>query len=111
MKNIIIVGSVNADMVVKFAILPLPRETSLGGTFLMNAGVKVLTRRLLLRDWAVTFGGNIEPWLKSATGRYKIKQYNDGTLVKTTRGSKSQWSQKTPEMNNLDICMYEVIAD
>ncbi len=59
----------------------------------------------------ITFEGDIGPWLKSATGGYKIKQYNDGALVKTTSGSKSQWSQKTPVMNNLDICMYEVIPE
>jgi hypothetical protein len=59
----------------------------------------------------ITFEGDIGPWLKSATGRYKIKQYNDGMFVKMTSISKSQWSQKTPEMKNLDICMYEVIAE
>ena len=59
----------------------------------------------------ITFETNIEPWLKSATGRYRIKQYNDGALVKTTSISKSQWIQKTPVMKNLDICMYELIAE
>ena len=59
----------------------------------------------------ITFEGDIGPWLKSATGRYKIKQYNDGVFVKMTSIGKSLWSQKTPEMKNLDICMYEVIAE
>ncbi len=59
----------------------------------------------------IAFQTNIEPWLKSATGHYKIKQYDDGALVKTTETDNFQWSQKTPLMNNLDISMYEIIAD
>ncbi|MBI3139120.1 MAG: ribokinase [Sphingobacteriales bacterium] len=39
-KQIIVIGSSNTDMVVKSAKLPLPGETILGGTFLMNAGGK-----------------------------------------------------------------------
>ncbi len=54
---------------------------------------------------------DIQPWLKSATGRYKIKHYNDGVLIKTTNISKPQWIQKTPAMKNLDICLYELIAE
>jgi hypothetical protein len=59
----------------------------------------------------IVFGSDIEPWLESATGKYRIKEYNDGTLVKTTSINKSHWIQKTPVMKNLDICMYELIAD
>ena len=59
----------------------------------------------------ITFQSNIQPWLKSATGRYTVKEYDDGALVKTSNISKPQWSQKTPEMKNLDICMYELIAE
>ncbi len=55
MKNIIIVGSVNADMAVKSAILPLPRETSLGGTFFMNAGGKGANQAVA----APRLGGNL----------------------------------------------------
>ena len=39
-KKIIVVGSCNTDMVVKAERLPVPGETILGGTFLMNAGGK-----------------------------------------------------------------------
>jgi hypothetical protein len=59
----------------------------------------------------ITFEGDIEPWLKSATGKYKIKEYDDGAYVKTTALDGSQWIQKTPVMKNLDICMYELIAE
>jgi len=41
MKNrIIVLGSSNTDMVIKSERLPVPGETILGGTFLMNAGGK-----------------------------------------------------------------------
>jgi ribokinase len=39
-KNILIVGSSNTDMVIKTSHLPVPGETILGGTFLMNPGGK-----------------------------------------------------------------------
>lgn len=39
-KPILIVGSSNTDMVIKTDKFPLPGETILGGTFIMNAGGK-----------------------------------------------------------------------
>ncbi|WP_321436431.1 ribokinase [uncultured Bacteroides sp.] len=39
-KKLLVVGSVNTDMVVKSHSLPKPGETVLGGTFFMNAGGK-----------------------------------------------------------------------
>lgn len=40
MKNIVVIGSSNTDMVVKTSHLPAGGETVLGGTFFMNAGGK-----------------------------------------------------------------------
>ena len=40
MKNIVVIGSTNTDMVVKTSHLPAGGETVLGGEFLMNAGGK-----------------------------------------------------------------------
>ena len=40
MKNIIVIGSSNTDMVVKTSHLPVGGETVLGGDFFMNAGGK-----------------------------------------------------------------------
>lgn len=40
MKKIIVIGSCNTDMVIKSDRLPVPGETILGGTFLMNPGGK-----------------------------------------------------------------------
>lgn len=40
MKKIIVIGSSNTDMVIKTDKIPMPGETVLGGTFLMNPGGK-----------------------------------------------------------------------
>ena len=40
MKQILVIGSSNTDMVIKTKKLPAPGETILGGTFLMNPGGK-----------------------------------------------------------------------
>ncbi len=40
MKSIIVIGSSNTDMVIKTDKIPMPGETILGGTFLMNPGGK-----------------------------------------------------------------------
>jgi len=39
-KKIVVIGSCNTDMVIKSDRLPIPGETVIGGTFLMNAGGK-----------------------------------------------------------------------
>ena len=39
-KQIVVIGSSNTDMVIKTSKLPIPGETILGGEFLMNAGGK-----------------------------------------------------------------------
>lgn len=55
MKKIVVVGSANTDMVVKSSTLPLPGETSLGGTFFMNAGGKGANQAVA----AARLGGNV----------------------------------------------------
>jgi ribokinase len=54
-KNIIVIGSANTDMVVKSKKLPLPGETILGGTFFMNAGGKGANQAVA----AARLGGNV----------------------------------------------------
>jgi ribokinase len=39
-NNILIIGSSNTDMVIKTKKIPVPGETIIGGTFLMNPGGK-----------------------------------------------------------------------
>ena len=39
-KNIIVIGSCNTDMVIKADRLPVPGETIIGGSFMMNPGGK-----------------------------------------------------------------------
>ncbi len=53
--SIVVVGSSNTDMVVKAGHLPVPGETILGGTFMMNAGGKGANQAVA----AARLGGDI----------------------------------------------------
>lgn len=55
MTRIIVIGSSNTDMVIKSRKLPLPGETILGGTFLMNPGGKGANQAVA----AARLGGNV----------------------------------------------------
>lgn len=55
MSRIIVIGSSNTDMVIKSMKLPLPGETILGGTFLMNPGGKGANQAVA----AARLGGNV----------------------------------------------------
>lgn len=49
--RIVVVGSVNADMVVKSQRLPAPGETVIGGQFVMRRGVKEPIKRSPPAAW------------------------------------------------------------
>jgi ribokinase len=55
MSKIIVIGSSNTDMVIKSKKHPLPGETILGGTFLMNPGGKGANQAVA----AARLGGNV----------------------------------------------------
>jgi len=55
MPKIIVIGSSNTDMVIKSRKLPLPGETILGGSFLMNPGGKGANQAVA----AARLGGNV----------------------------------------------------
>jgi len=55
MSRIIVIGSSNTDMVIKSKKLPMPGETILGGTFLMNPGGKGANQAVA----AARLGGNV----------------------------------------------------
>jgi ribokinase len=55
MSKIIVIGSSNTDMVIKSKKLPVPGETILGGTFLMNPGGKGANQAVA----AARLGGNV----------------------------------------------------
>ncbi|TAL64552.1 MAG: ribokinase [Bacteroidetes bacterium] len=61
MNRIIVIGSSNTDMVIKSKKLPLPGETILGGTFIMNPGGKGANQAVA----AVRLGGNVTLVTKS----------------------------------------------
>jgi ribokinase len=52
---IVVVGSSNTDMLIKTSHLPVPGETILGGTFIMNAGGKGANQAVA----AARLGGNV----------------------------------------------------
>lgn len=58
----------------------------------------------------ISFEGDIASWLPSVSGKYKLNVYNDGQLIKKTSVGR-KWKEKTPVMNNLDICLYELTAE
>ena len=55
MNRILVIGSSNTDMVIKTERLPVPGETILGGTFLMNPGGKGANQAVA----AVRLGGKV----------------------------------------------------
>jgi ribokinase len=55
MAGIIVIGSSNTDMVIKSNKLPVPGETILGGTFIMNPGGKGANQAVA----AARLGGNV----------------------------------------------------
>lgn len=59
----------------------------------------------------IAFEGNIRPWLPSKTGKYRVRVYNDGRLIKIGKLNSPQWKERTPEMNKLDIVLYELIPE
>ncbi len=55
MNRILVIGSSNTDMVIKTEKMPVPGETILGGTFLMNPGGKGANQAVA----AARLGGNV----------------------------------------------------
>ena len=118
MKNIVVIGSSNTDMVVKTATLPRPGETVTGGEFLLAAGGKganqaVAAARLggavtfiakvgndLFGDQAITGYANegidvsyIRPEQNHATGIALILVDQKGeNLISVASGANFQWS-------------------
>ena len=55
-SQLLVIGSINTDMVVKTATLPLPGQTVLGGEFIMTAGGKGANQAVA----AARLGGDIK---------------------------------------------------
>lgn len=74
-KKIIVIGSCNTDMVIKADRLPIPGETVIGGTFLMNPGGKGANQAVA----AARMGGKVSFISKTGNdvfGRQSIELYN-----------------------------------
>lgn len=75
-KNIIVIGSCNTDMVIKVDRLPVPGETVMGGSFLMNPGGKGANQAVA----AARLNGNVYFIAKTGNdlfGKRSIEQYED----------------------------------
>lgn len=89
MSKIIVIGSSNTDMVIKSRKLPLPGETILGGTFLMNPGGKganqaVAAARLGGSVTFVTKIGN-DVFGKEALAGFNTAKINTKYIVKDNK--------------------------
>jgi len=77
-RKIVVVGSCNTDMVVKAERLPVPGETILGGTFLMNPGGKGANQAVAV----ARLGGDVTFICKTGNdlfGRQSVELYtNEG---------------------------------
>lgn len=74
-KKILVIGSCNTDMVIKSDRLPIPGETVIGGTFLMNAGGKGANQAVA----AARQGGKVTFVSKTGNdvfGKQSIELYN-----------------------------------
>ena len=75
-KKIIVLGSCNTDMVIKSDRIPVPGETILGGTFMMNSGGKGANQAVA----AARLGGNVTFIAKTGNdlfGRQAVQQYRE----------------------------------
>lgn len=78
-NKIVVLGSCNTDMVVKSSRLPVPGETILGGTFMMNPGGKGANQAVA----AARLGGNVTFITKTGNdlfGRQSLELYNDENI-------------------------------
>lgn len=79
MKKIIVIGSCNTDMVIKSDRLPVPGETILGGTFLMNPGGKGANQAVTI----ARMGGKVTFISKTGNdifGRQSVELYNSENI-------------------------------
>ena len=72
MTRIIVIGSSNTDMVIKSKKLPVPGETILGGTFLMNPGGKGANQAVA----AARLGGNVTFVTKTGNDMFGAQAMN-----------------------------------
>lgn len=76
---------------------------------LPDSALMILTNRAAERK--VGFSCDLEPWLKSASGKYAVKAYDtDGELVESLDVDGPVWEGSTHSMNHLDMALFEFVA-
>lgn len=59
----------------------------------------------------IDFSVNLEPWLKSKTGKYEVRSYDQyGTHLGHSKVISCQWRSKTQRLKNMDLAIFEFIA-
>jgi len=60
----------------------------------------------------VAFKCDLEPWLKSASGKYAVKAYDaDGKLLESLDIDSPVWNGSTHSMDHLDMALFEFVAE
>lgn len=90
MSRIIVIGSSNTDMVIKTEKLPVPGETILGGTFLMNPGGKGANQAVA----AARLGGKVTFITKRGNDLFG----NQAVGLLMREGIDTQYIVKDPEL-------------
>ncbi len=90
MSRIIVIGSSNTDMVIKTEKLPVPGETILGGTFLMNPGGKGANQAVA----AARLGGKVTFLTKRGNDLFG----NQAVGLLMREGIDTQYIVKDPEL-------------
>lgn len=85
-KNIIVIGSCNTDMVIKADRLPVPGETIIGGSFMMNPGGKganqaVAAARLKGNVHFIAKTGNDLFWRTGSDAGSRQRIRSDGSWI------------------------------
>ncbi|MEJ7780388.1 MAG: hypothetical protein WKF68_12445 [Daejeonella sp.] len=63
------------------------------------------------RGRQVNFKVDLEPWLKSKTGKYEVRSYDQyGTSFGDDEIIGREWSGQTQQMRNMDFAIYEFIS-
>lgn len=77
-KNIIVIGSCNTDMVIKADRLPVPGETIIGGSFMMNPGGKGANQAVA----AARLKGNVHFIAKTGNDLFGKRSIENSTKTK-----------------------------
>jgi hypothetical protein len=81
------------------------------GTYVLPDRVLFMVMNTQDAARAVSFNLDLQPWLKSASGSYEVKSYDQhGQALKPHPAIKSTWKGTTAQLQKNEIAIYEFIA-